>query len=91
VLTFINLLNHVVLCEFRLNELIEIYKHPKVLKFLHIPVQSGADRLLNLMNRPYSVADFKRVVETLRKEIPNIHISTDIIVGFPGETEKNGL
>ncbi|MBI2541226.1 tRNA (N(6)-L-threonylcarbamoyladenosine(37)-C(2))-methylthiotransferase [Candidatus Woesearchaeota archaeon] len=70
-----------------LDELIEIYKNPKMFKFLHIPVQSGNNEILKLMNRRYAVEDFANVVGAFRKEIPEITISTDIIVGFPSETE----
>ncbi len=69
-------------------ELIKIYKNRKIFKFLHIPVQSGNDRVLKLMNRKYSVAEFKKIISDFRKEIPDITISTDIICGFPTETEK---
>ncbi|MBI2653205.1 tRNA (N(6)-L-threonylcarbamoyladenosine(37)-C(2))-methylthiotransferase [Candidatus Woesearchaeota archaeon] len=71
-----------------LNELIEAYKHPKMFKFLHIPIQSGNNEILKLMNRQYKAEDFIKVVEAFRKEIPEITISTDIIVGFPSETEQ---
>ncbi|RLE43538.1 hypothetical protein DRJ16_03705 [Candidatus Woesearchaeota archaeon] len=71
-----------------LNELIEIFKNPKMFKFLHIPVQSGCDRILYLMNRKYTAEDFKKIVFAFRKEIPNITIATDIICGFPSETEE---
>jgi len=71
-----------------LKKMIEIYKHQKVFKFLHIPVQSGNNRILKLMNRGYRVEDFKEIVEAFRKEIPHITISTDIIAGFPTETEE---
>jgi MiaB/RimO family radical SAM methylthiotransferase len=71
-----------------LDELIEIYKNPKIFKFLHIPLQSGNDNILKLMNRRYNVEEFIKVVEAFRKEIPEITISTDIIVGFPSETEE---
>jgi MiaB/RimO family radical SAM methylthiotransferase len=70
-----------------LNQLIKIYKNPKMFKFLHIPMQSGNDDILKLMNRKYNVNDFIKVIEAFRKEIPEITISTDIIVGFPSETE----
>ena len=70
-----------------LDELIEIYKHPKMFKFLHIPLQSGNNEILKLMNRKYTVENFINVVEAFRKEIPEITISTDTIVGFPSETE----
>ena len=72
-----------------LNELIEIYKHEKVIKFLHIPVQSGSDKVLKLMKRQYKVRDFIEIVKKFRKEIPEICISTDIIVGFPNESDKD--
>ena len=71
-----------------LNELIEIYKHPKMFKFLHIPLQSGNSEILKLMNRRYTVEQFIDVVEAFRKEIPEITISTDMIAGFPSETEE---
>ncbi|MBI2657000.1 tRNA (N(6)-L-threonylcarbamoyladenosine(37)-C(2))-methylthiotransferase [Candidatus Woesearchaeota archaeon] len=69
-----------------LDELIEVYKNEKMFKFLHVPVQSGNNEILKLMNRQYKVEDFIDVVEAFRKEIPEITISTDIIVGFPSET-----
>jgi MiaB/RimO family radical SAM methylthiotransferase len=71
-----------------LDQLIEIYKNPKMFKFLHIPVQAGNNEILKSMNRRYSAEDFINVVEAFRKEIPEITISTDIIVGFPSETEE---
>ena len=71
-----------------MDELIDIYKNKKIFKFLHIPVQSGNDKILKLMNRKYSVNDFKEIVNRFRKEIPDITISTDIICGFPTETEQ---
>lgn len=77
--------NHIIKIK---KELIQVFKHPKMFKFLHIPVQAGNNRILKLMNRAYSVEDFKDIVEEFRKEIPEITISTDIIVGFPEETEK---
>ncbi|MFH1623337.1 MAG: tRNA (N(6)-L-threonylcarbamoyladenosine(37)-C(2))-methylthiotransferase [Candidatus Aenigmatarchaeota archaeon] len=72
-----------------LAELIAAYKNPKVSKFLHVPVQSGSDRILKLMKRGYAVADFEKIVTAFRKEIPNIYISTDIIVGFPNEQNSD--
>ena len=55
----------------------------------HLPVQSGSDRILQLMNRKYTVADYLHKVDTLRKYQPAIALSTDIIVGFPGETDDD--
>jgi threonylcarbamoyladenosine tRNA methylthiotransferase CDKAL1 len=71
-----------------LDELIAAFKSPKVFKFLHIPVQSGNDRILRLMGRKYDVSGFKRIIMRFRKEIPDIAIATDMIVGFPTETEE---
>lgn len=56
--------------------------------YLHLPVQSGADSMLDRMSRGYSVADFCKIVDSLRKHMPDIAISTDIIVGFPDETDE---
>ena len=70
-----------------LEGLIKIYKNDKMFKFLHIPVQSGNNEILHFMNRRYTVEDFIYVVDAFRKEIPEICISTDMIVGFPCETE----
>jgi len=71
-----------------LHNLIELYKSPNMFKFLHIPVQSGNDEILKLMNRRYKAADFKKIITAFREEIPEITISTDIICGFPSETEE---
>ncbi|WP_162007667.1 tRNA (N(6)-L-threonylcarbamoyladenosine(37)-C(2))-methylthiotransferase [Aciduliprofundum sp. MAR08-339] len=71
-----------------IDELIESYKSSKVYKFLHIPVQSGDDRILRRMNRGYTAEDFERIIGEFRKKIPDITISTDVIVGFPGETDE---
>ncbi len=71
-----------------LDELIESYKHPKIFKFLHIPLQSGDNRVLKIMNRPYTIEEFKEIVYKFRRKIPNINVTTDIIVGHPGEDEE---
>ncbi len=71
-----------------LDELIELYKNPKMFKFLHIPVQSGNNEILKKMNRQYPVETFYEIVERFRKEIPEITISTDMIFGFPTETQE---
>jgi len=70
-----------------LDDLIEAYKNEKVFKFLHLPVQSGDNEVLRLMNRFYTVEDFKRIVYSFRKEIPKITLATDVICGFPGESQ----
>ncbi|MEM2089677.1 MAG: tRNA (N(6)-L-threonylcarbamoyladenosine(37)-C(2))-methylthiotransferase [Candidatus Pacearchaeota archaeon] len=72
-----------------LDDLIEQYKNEKMFKFLHLPLQSGSNRILKLMNRKYSVEDFFKIINKFRKEIPEITISTDIIVGFPQETNED--
>ncbi|MBI2630382.1 tRNA (N(6)-L-threonylcarbamoyladenosine(37)-C(2))-methylthiotransferase [Candidatus Pacearchaeota archaeon] len=72
-----------------LPELIEIYKNKKMYKFLHIPIQSGSDKILKLMNRKYKIEDFLKIINKFKQEIPEISISTDIIVGYPGEAEED--
>lgn len=63
----------------------------KVCKYLHLPVQSGSNRILSLMNRHYTREDYLLLIEKLRKKMPQIAVSTDIIVGFPTETEEDFL
>ena len=63
----------------------------KVCKHMHLPLQSGSSRILNIMNRHYDKAQYLAIVDKLRKEIPDIALTTDIIVGFPGETEEDFL
>ncbi|MBN2101891.1 MAG: tRNA (N(6)-L-threonylcarbamoyladenosine(37)-C(2))-methylthiotransferase [Candidatus Aenigmarchaeota archaeon] len=70
-------------------ELSRILKDDKFFKFLHIPVQSGSDKILRLMKRGHTVGDFKKIINAMRINIPDITISTDIIVGFPEETEAD--
>lgn len=70
-------------------KLADVMKNEKVYKFLHVPVQSGSDSVLNSMKRHYSTEEFFDLVKNLRKEIPGISIATDLISGFPGETEKD--
>ncbi len=60
----------------------------KVSNYLNLPLQSGDDQILKAMNRPYSFKEYKEKINKLRREIPEITLSTDIIVGFPGETKK---
>ncbi|HHL3491367.1 TPA: tRNA (N6-isopentenyl adenosine(37)-C2)-methylthiotransferase MiaB [Legionella pneumophila] len=62
---------------------------PKLANHLHLPVQSGSDRILSLMKRGYTALEFKSKIRKLRKIRPDIRLSTDIIVGFPGETDKD--
>ena len=70
-----------------LEQLISIYKHKKMYKFLHIPIQSASDKVLKDMNRLYTIKQAEQIIKKFRQEIPDITISTDIIAGYP--TEKN--
>ena len=69
------------------DELVRAYASEKIFKFLHLPVQSGSDRILEAMRREYSVAQFEEIVHRFRHAYPELSLSTDVIVGFPGETE----
>ncbi|WP_133138664.1 tRNA (N6-isopentenyl adenosine(37)-C2)-methylthiotransferase MiaB [Legionella genomosp. 1] len=62
---------------------------PELANHLHLPVQSGSDRILSMMKRGYTALEFKSRIRKLRKVRPDIRLSTDIIVGFPGETDKD--
>jgi threonylcarbamoyladenosine tRNA methylthiotransferase CDKAL1 len=73
------------------DELIECFQHEKVFKFIHLPVQSGSDRILKTMQRGYTIDDFCEMVDAFRAAIPGISLSTDMIVGFPTETESEFL
>jgi tRNA-2-methylthio-N6-dimethylallyladenosine synthase len=67
-------------------------KYPnKIASNMHLPVQSGSTEILKKMNRKYSKEDYLNLVEKIKKTLPNISLTTDIIVGFPGETEENFL
>lgn len=72
------------------DDLIECYQRlPKLCEYLHFPMQSGSNSILKAMRRPYSIEKFRDIIEKLRTLRPDIHISTDIIVGFPGETDED--
>ncbi|MBR6616057.1 MAG: tRNA (N6-isopentenyl adenosine(37)-C2)-methylthiotransferase MiaB [Lachnospiraceae bacterium] len=72
------------------DELIEVMKESKkICKHFHLPLQSGSSRILNIMNRRYTKERYLELVEKLRTAVPDIALSTDIIVGFPGETEED--
>ena len=69
--------------------LIEAYDNDKVFKFLHLPVQSGSDKVLNDMKRGHTSETFKEIVKKVKRRFENFTISTDVIVGFPSETEED--
>ncbi|MFH1478542.1 MAG: tRNA (N(6)-L-threonylcarbamoyladenosine(37)-C(2))-methylthiotransferase MtaB [Candidatus Omnitrophota bacterium] len=69
----------------------ELVKNKKLCKHLHLPFQSGDDTVLKRMDRPYKSKDYIGIVNRLRKAVPDIAISTDIMIGFPGETEERFL
>ncbi len=72
------------------SRLIEVYaKLPKVVSHLHLPVQSGADRVLAAMKRGYSALEYKSIIRKIRAVRPDISISSDFIIGFPGETDAD--
>lgn len=72
-------------------DLIELMANSKgkICRHLHLPLQSGCDKILKLMNRPYDTAYFRNKIQALRKAMPDIAITTDVIVGFPGENEAD--
>ncbi len=72
------------------DDIIEVYKDtPEVVNFLHLPVQSGSDRILTMMKRPHTALEYKSKIRKLRQVRPDIAISSDFIVGFPGETDAD--
>jgi len=72
-----------------LPKLISAFTNEHIFKFIHLPVQSGSDDILTRMNRNYTVSDFQRIIDAFRKHYPLITISTDLIVGFPTETDDD--
>jgi tRNA-2-methylthio-N6-dimethylallyladenosine synthase len=73
-------------------EFIELYgRIPQLVPHIHLPLQSGSDRILKLMNRNYRVRRYREIVGALRERVPQIALTTDIIVGFPTETEEDFL
>ena len=85
----VGMLNPMYLSEI-LYDLILVYKNEeKIFKFLHIPVQSGSNKILKQMYRGHDIKIFKKAVYEFRKSIPEITIATDVIVGFPNETEED--
>ncbi len=72
------------------DDLIQAYgRLEKLCEYVHLPLQSGSDRILRAMNRPYSRDRYKQIVDDLRRVRPDMYFSTDVIVGFPGETDED--
>ena len=71
------------------DEIIDAMKHPKVYDFIHLPVQSGSDKVLSEMRRGHSVEQYKNIVSKFKEEIPNVTLATDIIVGYPTESDED--
>jgi tRNA-2-methylthio-N6-dimethylallyladenosine synthase len=72
------------------DDLIQAYgRLEKLCEYVHLPMQSGSDRILKLMNRPYSRDRYRQIVDDLRRARPDMYFSTDVIVGFPGETDED--
>ena len=71
-----------------LDGFVEMLELPRVYRFVHLPVQAGSDRILELMRRHYTVAEYEDLVANLRKAVPDVTIHTDIICGFPGEEDE---
>jgi tRNA-2-methylthio-N6-dimethylallyladenosine synthase len=72
------------------NELIKfIAKNKNISREIHLPVQSGSDKILKLMNRPYTQKQYLNLIQKIKKSIPEAAFTTDVIVGFPGETKKD--
>ncbi|HPJ39060.1 MAG TPA: tRNA (N6-isopentenyl adenosine(37)-C2)-methylthiotransferase MiaB [Spirochaetota bacterium] len=71
------------------NDIVRVIKdNPAISRAIHLPLQSGSDRILKLMNRGYTIDDYRRITDTIASEIEHFSLSTDLIVGFPGETDE---
>ena len=71
-------------------DLIDVYKiSKKLMPLVHLPVQSGSDKILNLMNRKHTIKEYLNIFDKLKKINPNIEFSSDFIIGYPGEEEKD--
>ena len=74
------------------DEIIDVIaKYDNIMKYIHLPVQSGSDEILKRMNRHYTAEEYRTLVTKIRNKIPNVYLSTDIIVGFPNETYEQFL
>jgi len=75
--------------DFNYNLIQAIKDNDKICEHIHLPIQSGSDKILKIMNREYDVAKYKAIIKEIRNNIDNVSITTDIMVGFPGETEED--
>ncbi|RLD56312.1 MAG: tRNA (N(6)-L-threonylcarbamoyladenosine(37)-C(2))-methylthiotransferase MtaB [Bacteroidetes bacterium] len=71
------------------DKLFNLFSHPKLTPHLHLCIQSGSDKILKEMRRTYTVDDFRQMTNKIRKQIPDFNFTTDLMVGFPGETEED--
>jgi len=69
-------------------EMAKIYEHPRIYAYLHMPIQSASDTVLQRMKREYTRSDFEAIVDQLASTVPHLNIATDLIIGFPGETDN---
>lgn len=69
------------------NDLLALWSDDRLCRHIHLPLQSGSDAVLRRMDRPYSIAEYRRALERIREAIPGVSVTTDIIVGFPGESD----
>ena len=66
-----------------------ISRYDNIMPYIHLPIQSGSDNILKKMNRKYTISEYKELFNKLKKKIPGVSITTDIIVGFPNETDED--
>jgi threonylcarbamoyladenosine tRNA methylthiotransferase CDKAL1 len=70
-------------------EMAKIYQHPRIYAYLHMPIQSASDAVLESMKREYTRKDFEEIVDELKAQLPHLNVATDLIVGFPGESDAD--
>lgn len=71
------------------SRIIELFKHDKMVKHIHLPLQSGSDRILKLMNRNYTSYEYQETIQKIRAVIPDVQITSDLMVGFPDESKED--